>query len=175
MQKWCNFIGVFLIQYYHQASNISCTLVGNKIVAQLKCSWSIACRHCFNYNFILDFNGFNGLGKDNYKMRREAFKFLDWVWLIFEVWQYLSALMFQSMTSNISQVLFISLYFSNILNSEQMATISPINIHKLIFYEWNFLKFWFKFQGSLFIWIDKNTALVVVMVWCQTANKTVPN
>ena len=42
----------------------------------LRCSWSIACRRCSNYIFILNLTpGFNGLGKDNYKMRREAFKF----------------------------------------------------------------------------------------------------
>ena len=40
----------------------------------LRCSWSIACRRCSNYIFILSLTpGFNGLGKDNYKMRREAF------------------------------------------------------------------------------------------------------
>ena len=46
----------------------------------LRCSWSIACRRCSNYIFILNLTpGFNGLGKDNYKMRREAFEFRDWV------------------------------------------------------------------------------------------------
>ena len=49
----------------------------------LRCSWSIACRRCSNYIFILNLTpGFNGLGKDNYKMRREAFKFWDLVRLI---------------------------------------------------------------------------------------------
>ena len=46
----------------------------------LGCSWSSACRHCSNYIFILNLTpGFNGLGKDSYKMRREAFKFWDLV------------------------------------------------------------------------------------------------
>ena len=51
----------------------------------LRCSWSIACRRCSNYIFILNLtSGFNGLGKDNYQMRREAFKFRDLVRLILE-------------------------------------------------------------------------------------------
>ena len=33
--------------------------------------------------------GFNGLDKDNCKMRREIFKIWDWVPLILEVWQYI--------------------------------------------------------------------------------------
>ena len=51
----------------------------------LRCSWSIACQRCSNYIFILNLiPGFNGLGKDNYKMRQEAFKFGDLVRLILE-------------------------------------------------------------------------------------------
>ena len=43
-----------------------------------RCSWSIPCRRCSNYIFILELtHGFNGLGKDNYKMRRETFKVWD--------------------------------------------------------------------------------------------------
>ena len=56
----------------------------------LRCSWSIACRRCSNYIFILNLTpGFNGLGKDNYKMRREAFQFWDLVRLILETLWYL--------------------------------------------------------------------------------------
>ena len=56
----------------------------------LRCSWSIACRRCSNYIFILNLTpGFNGLGKYNYKMRREAFKFWDCVQLILETVRYL--------------------------------------------------------------------------------------
>ena len=56
----------------------------------LRCSWSIACRHCSNYIFILNLTpGFNGLGKDNYKMRREVFKFSDLVRLILETLRYI--------------------------------------------------------------------------------------
>ena len=43
----------------------------------LKCSWSIACRRCSNYIFILNVTlGFNGLGRYNCKTRRESFKVL---------------------------------------------------------------------------------------------------
>ena len=49
----------------------------------LRCSWSIACRRCSNYIFILDFmTGFNGLGKNNCNMRRALFKSYDSVRLI---------------------------------------------------------------------------------------------
>ena len=59
----------------------------------LRCSWSIACRRCSNYIFILNLTpGFNGLGKDNYKMRREAFKFWDLVRLILETLRYIHEL-----------------------------------------------------------------------------------
>ena len=53
-----------------------------------RCSWSITCLCCFSYNFIVSLTrGFNGLGKDNCKMRQETFKFWDLVCLILEVWQ----------------------------------------------------------------------------------------
>ena len=64
---------------YRQVSNIRRIIVGNKICRLLRCSsWSIACRRCSNYIFILDLTpGFIGLGKDNCKTRREVFKFGD--------------------------------------------------------------------------------------------------
>ena len=69
---------------YHQVSNIrqlNCW--------SLRCSWSIACRHCSNYIFILNLTpGFNGLLKDNCKKRRESFKYLDLLRLILETWRY---------------------------------------------------------------------------------------
>ena len=68
---------------YHQVSNtcISETLVGN--CWSLRCSWSIACRRCSNYIFILNLTlGFNILCKDNCKLRRETSKFWDLVHLI---------------------------------------------------------------------------------------------
>ena len=55
----------------------------------LRCSWSIACRHCSNYIFILDLTpGFNGLGKAKCKTRREALMFRDLVRLVLEVWRH---------------------------------------------------------------------------------------
>ena len=67
---------------YWKTSNISRTLVGNKICWSLRCSWSIACWCCSNYIFILDLTpGISGLGKDNCKTRRETLKFLrDLCW-----------------------------------------------------------------------------------------------
>ena len=58
----------------------------------LRCIWSIACRRCSNYIFILDLTpAFNGLGKDNDKMRQETFKFRDLVHLILEtLWYFMS-------------------------------------------------------------------------------------
>ena len=39
----------------------------------LRCSWSIACRRCSNYIFILDLtHGLNGLSKDNCKTRQKS-------------------------------------------------------------------------------------------------------
>ena len=56
----------------------------------LRCSWSITYRRCSNYIFILNLTpGFNGLGKSNYKMRRETCKFWDLMWHILEVWWYI--------------------------------------------------------------------------------------
>ena len=47
----------------------------------LRCSWSIACRHCSNYIFILHLTpGLNLLRKDNCKPSREAFEL--WIWCI---------------------------------------------------------------------------------------------
>ena len=58
----------------------------------LRCSWSIACRRCSNYIFILELTpGFIGLGKDNCKTRRETFKFGDLVRLILEILRYLQS------------------------------------------------------------------------------------
>ena len=101
------------LQRYRQVSNIRRTLVGNLIDDHsdvvgaspvgaapttwqfnwwsLRCSWSIACRRCSNYIFILNsIPGFNGLGKDNNKMRRKAFKFWVLVRLILETLRYIS-------------------------------------------------------------------------------------
>ena len=64
----------------------------------LRCSWSIACRRCSNYIFILNLTpGSNGLGKDNCKTRWEAFIFWDWVRLILENWRYIARLRVQQL------------------------------------------------------------------------------
>ena len=69
---------------YRQVSNIRRTLVFNSI-RSLLCSWSIACRRCSNYIFILGLTpGFNILRKDYCKPRRETFKFWDLARLILE-------------------------------------------------------------------------------------------
>ena len=58
-------------------------LIGQLNCWSLRCSWSIACQRCSNYIFTLDLTpGFNGLGKDNCKTRREIFRFWDLVQLI---------------------------------------------------------------------------------------------
>ena len=74
---------------YRQVSNISRTLEGYKNCRSLRCSWSIACRRCPNYIFILDLTpGFMGLGKDNCKTRRETIKFGDLVRLMLDILRY---------------------------------------------------------------------------------------
>ena len=53
----------------------------------LRCNWSITCRRCSNYIFILHTTlGFNLLRKDNCKPRRETFKIWDLVSLILEIY-----------------------------------------------------------------------------------------
>ena len=75
-------------KYYCQASNRSCTFVANNNCWSLRCSWSIACRRCSNYIFILDLtSGFNGWGKNNYMMRQETSKFGDLVHILLEILQ----------------------------------------------------------------------------------------
>ena len=63
---------------YRKTSNISRTLIGNKIVDNY--------RRCSNYIFILNFTpGFNGLSEDNCKRIQETFEFWNLVRLIQEV------------------------------------------------------------------------------------------
>ena len=71
---------------YRKTSNISCTLVGNKIVDN---SDVVGCRRCSNYIFILNLTpGFNGLSDDNCKRIQETFKFWDLMQLIQEILRY---------------------------------------------------------------------------------------
>ena len=70
---------------YHQISKYKTHFSRQLNCWSLRCSWSIACRRCSNYIFILNLTpGFNGLGKGNYRMRREAFKFWDLVRLVLD-------------------------------------------------------------------------------------------
>ena len=49
---------------------------------------SIACRRCSNYIFILDLTpGFNGMGKNSCKTRRETSRFWDLVRFILDIWR----------------------------------------------------------------------------------------
>ena len=70
---------------YHQNSNISRTLVGNKTVDH---SDVVGAGPTGDAAFILDLTpAFSGLDKDNYTTVRETLQFLDLVWLVFEVWR----------------------------------------------------------------------------------------
>ena len=65
--------------------------------------FNISCRRCSNYIFILNLtSGFNGLGKDNYQMRREAFKFRDLGRLILETLRWYSTLYWWWLQASIS-------------------------------------------------------------------------
>ena len=56
----------------------------------LRCNWSVACRRCSNYIFILNLTrGFKGLAKGNCKMRWQSLKFSDLVRLILEILRYM--------------------------------------------------------------------------------------
>ena len=58
---------------YRQISNIR-HICGQLNYWSLSCSWSIPCRRCSNYIFILNLtHGFSRLGRDNCKTRRETF------------------------------------------------------------------------------------------------------
>ena len=77
---------------YRQTSNISRTLVGNKLVDHS------ACRRCSSYIFFLDLTpGLNWLGKGNCKTIRESFKFLDKVRLVLDVLRYIFLMLHMGM------------------------------------------------------------------------------
>ena len=69
---------------YSQIPNISCTLIGNQIVDHS----DVVGASTVGAAPTTSSPGFNGLGKDKCKMRRESFKFWDLVWLILEVSRY---------------------------------------------------------------------------------------
>ena len=73
------------INEYRQVFDIRRTIIPLNCWS-LRCSWSIACRRCSNYIFILHLTlGFSILRKDNCKPRRKTFKFWNLVRLIFTV------------------------------------------------------------------------------------------
>ena len=72
---------------YHQTSNISPTLVGNRIVEHKDVvGASPVCTAPTTSSFLT--TGFNGLRKDKGCTKRETSKFWDLVQLILEIWQY---------------------------------------------------------------------------------------
>ena len=78
-------IGMIWIKEYRIVFNIRRTLVGKKIVDHS----DVVGAAPTGYIFILNLTpGFNGLGKDNYKTRRETFMFWDWVRLILDNLRY---------------------------------------------------------------------------------------
>ena len=67
----------YLDTVYIQTFSKIGTLVGKKCWS-FRRSWSIACRRYSNHNFIFDSTpGFNELGRDNIKKRRETFTCCD--------------------------------------------------------------------------------------------------
>ena len=72
--------------FYPQTSNITCGCIRHTLVGLRVASIESGC--CSNYIFMLALTpGFNELGKENCKTRRETFKFWDLMKLILEVWQ----------------------------------------------------------------------------------------
>ena len=67
-------------------------LSGQLNCRSLRCSWSIACRRCSNYIFILDLTpGFKWLCKEDFKTRWESFQFWDLVCLLLETLRYMNS------------------------------------------------------------------------------------
>ena len=65
-----------------QSNCSSLRICGQSNCSSLRRSWSIACRRCSNYIFILNLiRGFDRLGKDNCKTTRDSEKHLS-----FEIW-----------------------------------------------------------------------------------------
>ena len=90
-----------LLYKWHLSRQINCW--------SLRCSWSIACRCCSNYIFILNLlPGFIGLGKDNCKMRWESFKFWDLVRLLLEILWFLSKWFLDDTWSSIWMLVFMT-------------------------------------------------------------------
>ena len=62
------------------------THLSSKITLLMTQMWSIACRRCSNYIFILNLTpDFNRLGQNNWKTRRETFMFWNLVRIILDI------------------------------------------------------------------------------------------
>ena len=120
-----------LAKSYNKNSNISRTLVRNKIVDH---SDVVGALRCSNYIFILDFtSGFKGFGKDSRKTVWESFKCWDLVWLILETWRYIKQLCMRSF-----------------LKISQINTHTATIMQKTHFYSQERKKFWLlKMQSRL--------------------------
>ena len=96
-RRTCQSVTVFIdfnttpiCMIYHQVPIIYKTYFSRQLNNwSLRCSWSIACRRCFNYIFIFNLTlCFNILRLDNCKPRRETFKFWNLLRLILEILRY---------------------------------------------------------------------------------------
>ena len=88
----CGFLVVILSVaciFYYILVGSSCCILSNLLYKMnfsrqyncwsLRCSYSIACRHCSKYIFIHDLtHGFNGLSKDNSRRDEKHFSFGIW-------------------------------------------------------------------------------------------------
>ena len=64
-------------------------LIRQKNCSSFTCNWSMACRCCSNYIFILILTpGFNGLGKDKCKIRWDSLKYWDLVQFMLDILRY---------------------------------------------------------------------------------------
>ena len=85
----CYFRRTFTQEYFYiycQTSNIRCTLLGNKIVDHSDVGGALPVGAApITSSFSTSTPGINGLGKGNWKTRRETFKCWDLLCLILEI------------------------------------------------------------------------------------------
>ena len=127
--------------------------------------------------------GFNRLGKDNYKMRREAFKLWNLVRLILETLRYIKMQKLQSGQDSTETWTedktewneYIYILLPKSYPPRQNGCHFADNIFKGTFMNemfWISLPISLKFVPK--VPIDKKSALVQVMDWHQTSNKSLP-
>ena len=124
---------------YRQVSNIRRTLVVLLNCWSLRCSWSIACRRCSNYIFILHLTfGFNILHKDNCKLRRETFKFWDLVRLILEILRHVLIINPHVIDVILCSMikLSMSLFFNRMRLDPQLATWPASGLVRWYYHNW---------------------------------------